>query len=440
MWMATEKKALFLQGPYSYFFRDLGCLLQEQGCSVTALTFHPGDSYLMRGLPQIGWRKLLNQYTSEGNATELETYYSARVKKLEKRLLTTKEKEFFNTYYKAVKGFLEKERIGILLCHNDTRWQHAYALEAARQLQLPAFVFELGLFRPNTITMDPKGVNASNSVPRESSFYRGFSTERRVKSDRTDSGISTKKRNLIIAFFLLFYKAGKVFGLNAPENKIMRLRDYASRFRAAYGKKRREQPRENLPRRFFFVPFQVVNDSQTLLYSPYRDMETMAEEVIGALKKFNGKRAPEKRAAVVFKEHPMDRGAVSYERLREKYRDDEEVRILAGGDISEFIDKSLGVVTINSTVGLDAISRGKKVMCIGQAFYAIEGIALQGAPETLAEDLEAFAVFTPDREVVRGFLHFLKNEYSMEGNEYHYNLGQLEKIARRILDTLEGGQ
>ncbi|HPJ71032.1 MAG TPA: hypothetical protein PLF44_09160, partial [Candidatus Mcinerneyibacteriales bacterium] len=225
--MATEKKVLFLQGPYSYFFRDLGRLLQEQGCPVIALTFHPGDCYLMRGLPQMGWRKLLKRYTSEGNATELETYYSARVKKLEERPLTTKEKEFFNTYYKAIKGFLEKEGIGILLCHNDTRWQHAYALEAARQLQLPAFVFELGLFRPNTITMDPKGVNASNSVPRESSFYRGFSTERRVKSDRTDSGISTKKRNLIIAFFLLLYKAGKIFGLNAPENKIMRLRDYA---------------------------------------------------------------------------------------------------------------------------------------------------------------------------------------------------------------------
>lgn len=438
--METEKKVLFLQGPYSFFFRDLGCLLQEKGYSVTALAFHPGDCYLMQGLSRLGWRKLMKRYASEENAPELETYYSARVKKLEKRTLTQKEKEFFRTYYQAVKGYLEKEKVDIILCHNDTRWQHAYALEAARRLHIPAFVFELGLFRPNTITMDPKGVNASNSVPRDISFYRSFSTERRVKSDRTDSGISTKKRNLIIAFFLLFFKAGKILGSNAPENKVMRLRDYIKRFKAAYGKRRHEPASTTLPRRFFFIPFQVVNDSQTLLYSPYRDMETMAEDVIRAVKEFNKKRPPEERAAAVFKEHPMDRGAVSYERLREKYRDDQEAVILAEGDINDLIDRSLGVVTINSTVGLDAISLGKKVMCIGRAFYAIEGIALQGSPETLADDLEEFENFAPDRNAVRGFLHFLKDEYSMEGNEYHYNRGQLEKIARRILDTLEGEQ
>ena len=436
--MATEKKILLLQGPYSFFFRDLGHLLQEKGCSVRALTFHPGDSYLMQGLPRLGWRKLMTRYRSGQDAPELETYYSARITKLEERPLTQNEKEFFTTYYKAVKGFLEKEGIGILLCHNDTRWQHAYALEAARRLQLPAFVFELGLFRPNTITMDPEGVNAANSVPRTSSFYRGFSTEKKVNDEQTDSPISTKKRNLIIAFFLLFYKAGKILGLNAPENKVIRLRDYAARFKASYGKRRRDSAPVTLPRRFFFIPFQVVNDSQTLLYSPYRDMDTMAEDVIRAVKAFNKRRAPEERVAAVFKEHPMDRGAVSYETLREKYRDDEEVCILSEGDINDLIDRSRGVVTINSTVGLDAISRGQKVMCMGRAFYAIDGIALQSSPQTLAEDLEAFEAFTPDRDVVRGFLHFLKDEYSVEGNEYHYNRGQLDNIARRIISAMEG--
>ncbi|HHH85095.1 MAG TPA: hypothetical protein ENL15_03975 [Firmicutes bacterium] len=210
------------------------------------------------------------------------------------------------------------------------------------------------------------------------------------------------------------------------------------RFRAAYRKKTKKAPQRELPPRFFFVPFQVVNDSQTLLYSPYRDMETMAEEVIRALKRFNDRRPPEERIALVFKEHPMDRGAVSYDRLREKYRENDDITILAEGDIRDLIDKSLGVVTINSTVGLDAIARGQKVMCIGRAFYAIGGIALQGGPETLAEDIEEFAGFIPDRNAVQGFLHYLKDEYSMEGNEYYYNREQLEKIARRILDALEG--
>ena len=438
--MAIETKALFLQGPYSFFFRDLGRLLQEKGFSVTGITFHPGDSYLMRGLPRTGWRTLMKKFATEGDAPELETYYSARIKKLEKRPLSKKELDFFKAYYRAMKAYLEEERVGILLCHNDTRWQHAYALEAARRLHIPAFVFELGLFRPNTITMDPKGVNASNSVPRDTSFYRSFSTERRVNSEQTDSPVSTKKRNLIIALFLLFFKAGKISGLNAPENKVMRLRDYIRRFKAAYGKRRHEPAPATLPRRFFFIPFQVVNDSQTLLYSPYRDMETMAEDVIRAVKEFNKKRPPEERAAAVFKEHPMDRGAVSYEQLREKYRDDQEAVILAEGDINDLIDRSLGVVTINSTVGLDAISLGKKVMCIGQAFYAIGGIAFQGSPETLADDLEAFENFTPDRDAVRGFLHFLKDEYSMEGNEYHYNRKQLELIARRVVSSVKEGK
>ena len=433
----NNPSVLICQGPYSFFLRDIGLLLEKEGRGVQALTFHPGDAYLMKGLCQLNWRSLMKQYGESGKAPVLETYYSARVEKIEKRALTQKEKEFFKAYFLAVRDYLQKENIRMLLLHNDTRWQHAYAIEAARQLNIPYFVFELGLFRPNTITMDSRGVNARNSVPREPSFYAQFQTKRVVHADQISSSISLKKRNAVIARFLLHYRLGKFLGLNAPENKVMRLKDYFRRFWKAYVKKDKRKEPAVWPERFLFVPFQVVNDSQTLLYSPYREMKTMAKDIINAVKTINKTKPETERLAVVFKEHPMDRGAVSYDDLRVQYSEDPEVIILSDGDLNELIAQSLGVVTLNSTVGLDAVKQGKRVLCIGEAFYAIDGIALRGSVSSLEEDIRKLCVFEPDKDLVTRFLHYLKDEYSMEGNEYQYDIVQLKTIVNRIREAIK---
>ncbi len=430
----TSNKILFLQGPYSRFFRDLGKTLEGMGNHCEYITFNPGDSFLCRGMNRTSWRELLmDDKDPEGDFQLKDNYYSARVRFQEKRDLNEDEVRFFRSYYNGLRHYIREHGIDMIVMHNDTRWQHSYGIEAARAEGVPYYVFELGLFRPNTITMDSRGVNFTNSVPRDRAFFENPEIRSVVYSGEVESDISELKRNLLVGCYLLGHFWGRLFKLNAPDNKVLRLRDYMGRFRKTYmGRKKSSEL--NIPGEYIFVPFQVINDSQSLLYSPYEDMYEFAEDMIQGVKRYNAGHGAEMK--VVFKEHPMDRGAVDYGALREKYKNNSGVIILEDGNIHELIKNSAAVVTVNSTAGLDGLRNGKRVACMGQAFYAVEGIAVQGEKGSVDAALDTLFAEPFNGTLVENFLSWLKNVYQVEGNEYYYNEKQLMSIGAKMVKRL----
>ena len=431
-----KKKILFLQGPYSFFFRDLGRMLRGHGCESVYAVFNPGDSFLASGMKKIPWKALLSEEAEFARGFRFrDNYLTARKARIEKAAVTKKENALFRAYYAGVKKFLAEEGISLILMQNDTRWQHAYAIEAAEDAGVPCFVFELGLFRPNTITMDPRGVNFNNSVPRDLKACTLTEAKKIVYSEHTDSRISEAGRNLILAFYLLCHFLGSIAGVNAPENKKIRVRDYIKRFAVSYLGGRKKPDTAAVRGNYLFAPFQVMNDSQSLLYSPYEDMTEFAEDVIRGVREYNAI-DPDAALKAVFKEHPMDRGVTDFSALREKYRGDEGVLILGNGNIDDLIRDSAAVITINSTVGLDALKQGKRVICMGKAFYAVEGIAFSGQKGSVCDALRASMRSEPDAELIGRYMSYLKNVYQVEGNEYFYNEKQLGEIAGRIIRRL----
>lgn len=121
-----------------------------------------------------------------------------------------------------------------------------------------------------------------------------------------------------------------------------------------------------LPDPYYFLPLQVHDDSQILLHSPWvRTMEQMVEVVHSAV----GKAAP--AARLVVKEHPVDAGRRAYARLRRRYPD---VVWLRRGSVPDLVRRCRAVVTVNSTVGIEALKLGKPVITLGEAFYGLPGI------------------------------------------------------------------
>jgi len=130
----------------------------------------------------------------------------------------------------------------------------------------------------------------------------------------------------------------------------------------------------------------------------------------------------------------MDQGRVNYEEFYKKYIGYEWIEFLKTGNTKEIIRDSEMVITINSTVGLEAIETYKPVICLGRAFFAIDGIAKQSRIESLAEDIDEVLSQSRDKKLIDNFLNYLKYGYSLEGNLYFFNKRHVKNICKRILE------
>nr|WP_298142554.1 capsular biosynthesis protein [uncultured Pseudomonas sp.] len=239
------------------------------------------------------------------------------------------------------------------------------------------FFFENGLL-PDTTTLDTKGVNYRNSVPREAAFYRDYQTS------TNDPGcpvtlIPRKPRNT---------------GLTPIA----------------------------LPERYVFIPFQDDRDTQVRLFSPWiSDMR----ELFGVGERL----AHELGITVVFKEHPASRE--TYPDLHR--RAGERVLFANGNSTQELIESSQFVITLNSTVGLESLLLGKPVLTLGQAFFNIPGVVMHAdSAVELFDIVRAYPQWPLDSGVRHNFLSYMANEYCVKGGWQHADKAQLQRIAARM--------
>ncbi len=230
---------------------------------------------------------------------------------------------------------------------------------AARDSGIPCFHFENG-FLPNTTQMDLRGVNVESSVPREAGFYEKRSGSR--AQDLPDT--------------------------IAPRAPRRRKKDLAP---------------IRLPDRYIFIPFQVQLDSQILLHSPWIERMHRLFEVVTE----SARRVAGDPPVLVFKEHPSC--PLHYPDLRRRAADLERVHFASGNSTDELIRNSLGVVTINSSVGTESLLLAKPVLALGSAVYEIPGVASSARSiDQVAEWLEGVWRDRPPAAPLREpFLRFL---------------------------------
>lgn len=154
-----------------------------------------------------------------------------------------------------------------------------------------------------------------------------------------------------------------------------------------------EEVDSTLTDEYVFVPFQVHDDTQVLYNSPYVDdmyefVDLVQESVVSL----------DKDVDIVVKEHPADIGRIDYSDLRRRYP---ETVWLRNYPIDEVINGARAVVTINSSVGMQALNRYVPVVTVGESFYdenpfvehprCIEEVP-QALERTLSKQLDESAV------------------------------------------------
>src|SRR5437763_919048 len=130
-----KRSFLFLQGPISNFFDQLGRALIARGHRVHRINLHFGD--------QLFWRLPASHYRGR-----------------------------FQDWRAFVAAALEEHRVTDLVLHGDRRPYHVVAAEEARARGITVLSTDLGYVRPDWLTLEYDGMTTYSRFPREPNEIR----------------------------------------------------------------------------------------------------------------------------------------------------------------------------------------------------------------------------------------------------------------------------
>ncbi len=190
----------------------------------------------------------------------------------------------------------------------------------------------------------------------------------------------------------------------------------------------------DLPERFLLFLAQVHDDTQIDFYSPhFPTMEAAIRTVDAEMKAHNAATGDTLR--LVVKEHPQDFKRAHYDALRRELGD---ALFLQHVDNEALLDRSAAVVTINSSMGLQAIARERPVATLGESVYSVPGV-VHRAPEDgpLREILPKLTSGEGlSRETQSKLLVYLRENCLVDLPNYNATKAQYANVAERIWRTI----
>lgn len=233
----------------------------------------------------------------------------------------------------------------------------------AQQMGLATLFAELAPIAGH-VTLDPQGVNAAGMLATDPGYYRAWAAA------HGDTGAVERWRERLVA------RAGV----------------------------KRESQGDAASGPFLFVPLQVRGDTQIAVHGGWiRSVPSFIDEVARAAQHLPA------GWRVVFREHPSDRTG-NAEQLAGLIGP--RVAVDNATDTFELVRRSEGVVTVNSSVGMQALLFGKPVLALGRTNYAVPGVAATaGSAGELAHAFAAAKDWTIDLGLAEAFLRFLAEAY-----------------------------
>lgn len=378
-----ERRVLLLQGPSSFFFRELGLCLRARGARVTRLGFCPGD--------RLYWSRRAGRFRRcavEGGA-----------------------------FREWMEQFLRHERPTDIIMLGDGRFYHRETIAAANRLPDPPrlHIIEHGLIRPGWILVEPEGMGSASAIP------RSFCASERCAVPEAPEMV----RPGFLRYAVLdigYHAAGMALGrlynrhyirpsIDPPHReyagwlgKLMRLPPSVLRTRAAL---RRIAGAGGRP--VFFFPLQLETDFQIRDHGRGIDLGAHLDRVLSS---FAAHAAPE--ALLIIKRHPLDNGLAPWRRhIRRACAAlgiAERVIYLERGALEPLLDAAQGVVTVNSSAGLHAVLRGVPCLTLGFAVYDLPGLTARGSLDRFWTERDR-----PNARIAARFRAFVLARYHVPG-------------------------
>lgn len=397
-----RRSFLFLQGPLSPLYARLADRLENAGHSVARINLCFGD--------QLHWRRG-GAIAFRGRIAEWEPFVAARM---------------------AATGTTD------LILHGDRRIYHRLAARAARRRGARIIVTELGYLRPDWMTIERDATGAASQMPRDPDAIRELARTLPVP----DLAPRYAARFWKVAAPDVAYNLANV--LLAPRYPHYRrhtiyhpIPEYLSWIGRLASARRRDKAAEVLLAdvrarsvRTFVLALQLEGDFQIRDRSPFRGQ---AEAI--ALVAASFARAAPAGAELVIKTHPLDNGrerfGAAVADAARRHGLEGRLRYADGGRLDAFLAAAKGLVTINSSAGIEALRLGIPVKTLAPAIYGVRGLVHGGTLEDFWS-----APQPPDQGLVADYVKVLVATVQVRGTIYD-DAGleaAVSGMARRILE------
>jgi capsular polysaccharide export protein len=241
------------------------------------------------------------------------------------------------------------------------------------------WVLENGYFRPDWITVERNGVNASSSLPRDRSGYDDPAPE--LPTVRPVGRILPYHVTNISLHHLIQLPGRWMYpNYVAPYTQPpwLQCAGHIRRYFQLAFQSRSRTDADRIARRgpFFIVCLQREGDAQLLRYSTYADNAAFLSEIFGSFVEH----APAD-ARLIVKNHPLDPGLVDLASITRglslEYDLADRVNFIDGGNLAQLCRLSRGMIVNNSTAALSALGFRTPVKALGRAFFDFEGLTDQ---------------------------------------------------------------
>lgn len=385
---------LLLQGPVGPFFKNLGRYWRNRGASVTKVNFNSGDDLFYSPLDDVTIQ------------------YQSRL-------------EFWPQY---LSDLLIEKSIRAVFLFGDCRQMHRPVRALCESFGIDLWVFEEGYIRPNFFTLEKKGVNHSSNIsnldidaiclskeaqdeaPIKYRFNKSYwymvvwATQYWFKSFINQSHYPDYTHHRVLDL-----KMGMNWTKSFIRYHLYRISEKSIKIKLLRQKDGKSSDR------LFLLPLQVHDDAQIVYHSDFESIEQLLETVISSFAKHI--KSSGLIDSLVIKHHPMDRGNKNFRNqiaaLASLYKIKESVIYVHDISIPNLLKNISGCVTVNSTIGLQALYHRVPVICLGRSFYDKPGLTFQGT-------LEEFwsSVNQVDTKTVKCFRNYLLHHVQVNGCLY----------------------
>ena len=380
----TQRTFLFLQGLSTPFFARLADALEVRGHRIERVNLSGGDRvfWLRRGAADYrgkfaDWRSFLG-------------------------------------------SFLHARGVSDLILFGDCRPYHRVAVDLARARGISVHVFEEGYFRPDWITLERDGTNGHSRLPKEARAYRAEAERLGEAGDvfplPAGGGIARRVRwemlNQIATMLLApLYPHYRRHRSHHPLREMCGwLKRLAKRpFERRYAERLSRYLEAERPA-YYLLPLQLETDYQIRRHSRFKSMAHVMEVVLESFA-----RGAPKNALLLIKLHPLDNGIANFRkqarRIAKRLKLGERVLVMDGGHLPSLIQRSQGVVVVNSTSGLSALHHGKPVTVLGSAIFNLAGLTFKGPLDRFWKKRTL-----PDADLFKAFRRVVLSEAQVNGS------------------------
>lgn len=380
---APSRRFLFLQGPISPFFDELGGALRNLGHAVHRINLCLGDRLFWRGAGAVDFTGRLAEWPD------------------------------------FVARFLERERITDLVLLGEQRPYHRRAIEAAKARGISVTVTDYGYLRPDWIVLERDGMGPESRFPRDAATIMALAARSPEPDFKPRYATDfARQARWDMAFHLASelswrFRHYESFLLHNPVAAYLGtgVRLLQRRAETAAAAETVSQLKGLGP--LYLFAMQMETDFSMRAYSDYRDNDAAIEQVVASFARHAGP-----KAQLMLKVHPLDPGLKRWRhramRIAARHSVYGRVHLLDGAlDADPPILAARGVVTINSTLAFRAIQLGRAVQPLGRALFDIPGLAWQGSLDAFWQEAPP-----PDPALAAGFIRAIAACLHIRGRYY----------------------